>query len=358
MGNCGSGDGVSAAELAVSKQIDQEIKKAQEEFKKQVKMLLLGPGESGKSTVFKQMKIIQDNGGFSQDELLGFKHVIHSNCLSQMRALIQAAAHLQMQFRSENAFRAAQYLLTLPQHGANWSREIASMIKVLWFDQGIRDTYGMRGKRFQLNDTADYFFDNIDRFMDDYFVPTEADVLRCRVRSTGIEEAQFLFDGLTFTMVDVGGQRSERRKWIHCFDNVTAVLYCGSLSCYDLVLREDNTQNRMAEAILLFDEVSNSAYFRTRSIILFLNKTDLFAQKILVSDLRQLFPEYNGGANYEAGCTFIRDRFLERSRSGAKVYVHFTCALDTKNIEFVIRSVRDTIMRNTLDEMGLGIDNK
>jgi len=43
------------------------------------------------------------------------------------------------------------------------------------------------------------FFDNIDRFVDDYFVPTEADVLRCRVRSTGIEEAQFLFDGLQFT---------------------------------------------------------------------------------------------------------------------------------------------------------------
>jgi len=60
---------------------------------------------------------------------------------------------------------------------------------------------------------------------------------------------------LVCSMVDVGGQRSERRKWIHCFDNVTAVLYCASLSCYDLVLREDNTQNRMAEAILLFDEV-------------------------------------------------------------------------------------------------------
>jgi len=289
---------------------------------------------------------------------LGFKHVIHSNCLSQMRALIQAAAHLQMQFRTEQAFRSAQHLLQLPQHGATWSREIANMIKVLWFDQGIRETYNLRGKKFQLNDTADYFFDNIDRFIDDYFVPSEADVLRCRVRSTGIEEAQFLFDGLKFTMVDVGGQRSERRKWIHCFDNVTAVLYCASLSCYDLVLREDNTQNRMAEAILLFDEVTNSPFFRERAIILFLNKTDLFAQKIQYSDLRQLFPEYQGGANYEAGCGFIRDRFLERSRSGAKVYVHFTCALDTKNIEFVIRSVRDTVLRNTLDEMGLGLDSK
>jgi len=191
--------------------------------------------------------------------------------------------------------------------------------------------------------------------MEDDYVPTYDDILRARVRTTGIEEAQFLFDGLRFMMVDVGGQRSERRKWIHCFDNVTAVLYCASLSCYDLVLREDNTQNRMAEAILLFDEVTNSPFFRERSIILFLNKTDLFAQKIQFSDLRQLFPEYSGGPNYEAACGFIRERFLERSRSGAKVYVHFTCALDTKNIEFVIRSVRDTVLRNTLDEIGLKV---
>jgi len=227
------------------------------------------------------------------------------------------------------------------------------MIKILWYDQGIRDTFSWRGKRFQLNDTADYFFDNIDRFIDDFFLPSQDDVLRCRVRSTGIEEAQFIFDRLQFTMVDVGGQRSERRKWIHCFDNVTAVLYCAALSCYDLVLREDNTQNQMAEAILLFAEIVNSAFFRTRSIILFLNKTDLFSQKITVSDLRQLFPDYMGGANYEAGCVFIRDRFLERSHSGAKVFVHFTCALDTKNIEFVIRSMRKTILENNLEDLGL-----
>lgn len=61
--------------------------------------------------------------------------------------------------------------------------------------------------------------------------------------------------------------------------------------------------------------MSNSAYFRDRAIILFLNKTDLFAQKIQYSDLRLLFPEYQGGGNYEAGCSFIRDRFLERSRA-------------------------------------------
>ena len=40
-------------------------------------------------------------------------------------------------------------------------------------------------------------------------------------------------------MVDVGGQRSERKKWIHCFEGVTSIVFCVSLSAYDLVLAED-----------------------------------------------------------------------------------------------------------------------
>ena len=39
--------------------------------------------------------------------------------------------------------------------------------------------------------------------------------------------------------IDVGGQRSERKKWIHCFEDVTAILFFVALSAYDLGLRED-----------------------------------------------------------------------------------------------------------------------
>jgi G-protein alpha subunit len=48
------------------------------------------------------------------------------------------------------------------------------------------------------------------------------------------------------SMFDVGGQRSERKKWIHCFENVTSIIFCVALSEYDQVLLEESNQVRFS----------------------------------------------------------------------------------------------------------------
>lgn len=70
--------------------------------------------------------------------------------------------------------------------------------------------------------------------MKDY-QPTEQDILRTRVKTTGIVEVHFSFKNLNFKLFDVGGQRSERKKWIHCFEDVTAIIFCVAMSEYDQV---------------------------------------------------------------------------------------------------------------------------
>jgi len=345
MGGCSSN-----ANDPNSKNLDIYLKKST--WSQEVKLLLLGPGESGKSTIFKQLKIIQDGGGYSQEELIAYTPIVRSNCVSQMRVIIEAAVNLKIEFFSQDVITSAQKILGLPAVGNVWNAEIGNAIKSLWQDKGIKETYGLGNKKYQLNETAGYFFDNIDRFMNDSYIPTYDDVLRVRVRSTGIEEATFIFEKIMFRVVDVGGQRSERRKWIHCFDCVTSVIFCASLSGYDQVLREDRTQNRMQEAILLFDEVANSNCFHKNDIILFLNKEDLFLEKIAAGvDLNVCFSNYTGGNNPDVAKEFIKQRFVERSAS--RVFVHYTTAIDTKNIEFVIRSVRETLLTNTLDRLGI-----
>lgn len=70
-----------------------------------------------------------------------------------------------------------------------------------------------------------------------------------------------------------------------------------SWSCfvgYDLVLAEDEEMNRMIESMKLFDSICNSKWFVETSIILFLNKKDLFEDKIQRSPLTICFPEYTG----------------------------------------------------------------
>lgn len=104
----------------------------------------------------------------------------------------------------------------------------------------------------------------------------------------------FFFSFFFVRMFDVGGQRSERKKWIHCFEGVTAIIFCVALSGYDLVLAEDEEMNRMIESMKLFDSICNSKWFVETSIILFLNKKDLFEEKIARSPLTICFPEYTG----------------------------------------------------------------
>ena len=115
-----------------------------------------------------------------------------------------------------------------------------------------------------------------------------------RVPTTGILEYPFDLESIVFRMVDVGGQRSERRKWIHCFENVTSIMFLVALSEYDQILVEENNQNRMEESKALFQHIVEYPYFHQSSVILFLNKKDLLEEKIKTSHLKEYFPHYEG----------------------------------------------------------------
>jgi len=188
----------------------------------------------------------------------------------------------------------------------------------------------------------------MDRISKQDYVPTLDDILRARLRSNGVEEAEFIFEDLTINMIDVGGQRSERRKWLHCFDNVDVILFVASLSCYDQNLREDINQNAMIETFLLFQEVTNSQYWQNSDTILFLNKIDLFEQKISRVPLSEFFPGYDGGDDLQKAVDFIRQKFVKLSNSNT-LYIHTTCALDTHSIKLVIQDIRLSLLQRLLN---------
>lgn len=176
-------------------------------------------------------------------------------------------------------------------------------------------------------------------------------------------------------MLDIGGQRSERTKWIPCFENVTAIIFCVALSEYDQVLLEDPTTNRMAESLFLFESVINSRWFPHTSVVLFLNKIDVFRAKLpkvrsliilmcflLFADTRaptlqvpleKHFPDYTGGLDINKATRYIYWRFMQVNRSRVSLYPHLTQATDTGNVEEMFAAVTETALQNALKNCGI-----
>jgi len=335
-------------------EIENQLKRDRMLAKNEIKMLLLGAGESGKSTVLKQMKLIH-HGGYNEQERESYKEIVFSNTIQSMRAILEALPQLDLQLSPENDARR-NIIMALPGQieSSILPRDVSDAIRGLWHDAGVREAV-RRSREFQLNDSAVYYFNQIDRMADPNYLPTDQDILRSRVKTTGITETMFRVGELTYRLFDVGGQRSERKKWIHCFENVTALVFLVSLSEYDQMLYEDESVNRMQEALTLFDSICNSRWFVKTSIILFLNKIDLFAEKLPISPLGDYFPDYNGGPNYEAACDYLLHRFVSLNQNAAtkQIYVHYTCATDTQQIKFVLSAIQDILLQLHLRECGL-----
>jgi len=331
--------------------IDSQLKRDRQLAKNEVKMLLLGAGESGKSTVLKQMKLIH-HGGYTEPERYAFVEVIFANILQSMRAVVDAMPLLGIPLDPQNEPHRAFVLSFFVQDVTIVPQDLATAIDALWHDRGVREAVG-RSREFQLNDSAVYYFNSIDRIAAPDYLPTDQDILRTRVKTTGITETTFEVGELRYKIFDVGGQRSERRKWIHCFENVTALVFLVSLSEYDQMLYEDESVNRMQEALTLFDSICNSRWFVKTSIILFLNKIDLFAEKLLRSPLSDYFPDYQGGSNYDSACDYLLQRFCSLNQTGKQIYARFTCATDTKQIKFVLSAIQDIILQQHLRDIGM-----
>jgi len=357
MSCCGGGGPNATANKQINKELEQDRKNA----KTNVKILLLGAGESGKSTVAKQMKIIHLNG-FTDEERKGWKSIITKNVVYSMRILVKQsgefAAYDQRYVLQPNNMQNAGRIMNKMDPSFGGTDPIlgpaeGALVKYLWNDPGIRATYDRRSE-YQLNDSAVYFFDQIDRISHPAYIPTEQDVLRARVRTSGIIETSFVLEDFHFSIIDVGGQRSERRKWIHCFQDVTAILYCVSLSEYDLRLFEDTTVNRMHESLQLWTDVVNGDWFVKTAMIVFLNKVDLFREKLTRVPLGVCFPDYQGDNSYEHTTAFIEQKFRAQSNNPAKqLYFHLTCATDTENVKFVFNAARTIIMKSTLQSLSM-----
>lgn len=436
--------------------IEQELYLEKQREKNEIKLLLLGAGESGKSTVLKQLKLLHQ-GGFTHRERRQYSQVIWADAIESMKILIIQARKLNIPLdcddpvEHEDLFKAKTIILntkTLQLIDANLAggsnflndyvlkyserfetkrriqstgkvqtfdinpssndvdvidideinetlskdnnldsndklliessqnnsnnnnndtvrsenmtpkvytnEDIANAIIKLWKnDKGIRQCFN-RSNEFQLESSAAYYFDNIMKFAAKDYICSDTDILMGRIKTTGITENLFNIGSTKFKVLDAGGQRSERKKWIHSFQNITAVIFVLATSEYDQMLFEDERVNRMHESIMLFDALLNSKWFQKVPFILFLNKIDLFEQKVKRTPIRKYFPDYQGRiGDAEAGLQYFEKLFLSLNRSNKPIYVKRTCATDSQTMKFVLSAVTDMIIQQNMKRSGL-----
>jgi GTPase SAR1 family protein len=342
------------------------MRQEQQENNQVNKLLLLGAGESGKSTLFKQMVLLypkansQNSGDWTKDvELDEYVNIIHNNIVLSMKTLCEQSDELRLRQPpiqgtevNPKLARNKQYILDMKED-TFIDMPVAQNFDALWRDQGIQQTYANRNL-FQLTDSTSYYLDKILVIGAEGWKPDQQDFLRSRVRTTGIVEEDFLVEGSHFKLFDVGGQRNERKKWIHCFSDVTAVLFVAALSAYDLTLFEDDETNRMDESLDLFAEISNSRWFKKTSMILMLNKKDMFEEKIQKVPLTVWRPDYTGGQDYDSCANFIKREFEMRQKDKSKaLFSHFTCATDSKLMKKIFHATKNIIIRKSLNDGGL-----
>ncbi|KAI9760116.1 MAG: G-Protein alpha subunit [Candelina submexicana] len=358
-------------ELAKSQEIDKMIRNDQRKLSKEIKLLLLGmyihtqdtehlpdpqilaqyrAGESGKSTVLKQMKLLYAEG-FPASEREEWRATIFSNLINAFKVILDAMEEYGIEFGNPANAEYAGIILAEPEIGPKqvFPLECLPAFKALWNDAGIAKAIE-RGNEYALHDNLTYFFEDIDRLFTKDYLPNDQDVLRSRLRTTGITETIFELGTLTYRMFDVGGQRSERKKWIHCFESVNCLLFLVAISGYDQCLVEDKDANQMQEALMLFESIANSQWFSKSAIILFLNKIDLFKQKIAYSPITKYFPDYKDDpTDWKQASRYFADKFKGLNRNPQKeIYPHFTNATDTNLLKITMSSVQDMVIQRNL----------
>ncbi|XP_020364410.1 guanine nucleotide-binding protein G(olf) subunit alpha-like isoform X4 [Oncorhynchus kisutch] len=384
------------AQREANKKIEKQLQKERQAYKATHRLLLLGAGESGKSTIVKQMRILHVNG-FNAEEKKQKVLDIRKNVKDAIVTVVSAMSTLIPPVPIGNPANESRidYIKSIaPLSDFDYTEEFFEHAKQLWDDEGVKACFE-RSNEYQLIDCAQYFLNKIESVRSNDYTPTDQDLLRCRVLTSGIFETRFQVDKVNFHMFDVGGQRDERRKWIQCFNDVTAIIFVAASSSYNMVIREDNSTNRLRESLDLFKSIWNNRFLRTISVILFLNKQDMLADKILAgkSKLEDYFPEYvrytvpaeetkprcccftvkdsqtdpqdvfkavpdpGEDPKVTRAKFFIRDEFLRISTASGDgkhyCYPHFTCAVDTENIRRVFNDCRDIIQRMHLRQYEL-----
>jgi len=275
----------------------------------------------------------------SNEDRLAYRCAIHNALISRIKILIEAIQKYlpsQQQERVHRILAAGESLIS-PSLGAD--------INLLWEDSAVQKAI-IKHSNNEIPTYIQYFLGRIERISAVNYVPCNQDILLCPKSSTGVVHTDVHVADVMLRIVDIVGL-GEKKKWVHCFEDVISVVFCVALDEYDMC---EGYSNKMNLALELFTEVCNETLFQNAGMILLFTKKDVFEEKIQQVDMTMAFPDYKGGKNYQSAVTYIQKQFIDRIPKGKAIYPHVMSALDTNNnVENVLfTAVKDVVLRQIL----------
>ena len=280
-----------AKEVHHSWKIDRNLRSShREENRKYVNVLLLGTENSGKSTLFNQVRSLTDEHPFTLEELNEYKAVIQKNVIN---GVYQALHFAQLRdkndvvdlfLRREKTFSITTALnekdLTLPgqlESAQMLFSQIGESNKtklLLNEEQGEKkdfEVWEMGSGNYFISDNLQYFMNpqNLARITGNNYIPILPDILQSRKPTHGIVEHQFTFKGVEFRTYDIGGQKNERKKWIDHFDHVDFILFVVAINEYDLPSKNDPSLNCIEENVKFLTEILNYSCFARTGVVFY-----------------------------------------------------------------------------------------
>nr|XP_008104024.1 PREDICTED: guanine nucleotide-binding protein G(s) subunit alpha-like [Anolis carolinensis] len=351
-----------------NEKVEKQLEMDKEVFKATHRLLVVGLEDSGKNTLIKQMKILHGDG-FSAEEKKMRTQDIKNNIMEAISTIVIKMWCLEPPVElanPENQFRIDYILNASSQRDFDFPPEFYEHTKALWQDEGVKACFE-RSHEYRLIGCAQYFLDKIDIVKGEEYTPSDQDLLRCKFRKSGIPETKFQVDKVYLHLFIFDWGRNHQR-WVRHFDNLTAILMmvdsssCNCLLNYhgDMKLKEELS---FFKSIIFRRELKKlfSPWLKTFTYIVFLNKQDLLAEKVLAGkfNLEDYFPYF---AHYttpkdtmpepgEDGLVtkakyFIREEFLRICYlENHSFYCHFTCAVDAENVQRVFNDCGDVIQR-------------
>eukprot|EP01029_Cantina_marsupialis_P018338 TRINITY_DN4205_c0_g2_i1.p1 TRINITY_DN4205_c0_g2~~TRINITY_DN4205_c0_g2_i1.p1 ORF type:complete len:339 (-),score=81.68 TRINITY_DN4205_c0_g2_i1:546-1562(-) len=322
-----------------------------EQKKTKHRLLLLGAGEAGKSTIFKQIKVIKQNG-FTNEERMDFAHRFFAIIVEHINKIINEC--------SADDLEDIKDVVDLLQHSNPSSAmsllERKDIVKRVWANGAIQSKF--HELNLPKESSSYYLFSNLDRMCDASFVPSDQDILHFRSPTNQITDIVYpASDFVDFSFIDVGGQRSERIHWSSVGD-VTAVIFVAALDDFAKVLDEDNTRNRMVESLLLFRMIA-SKHFAEKPVILFLNKKDIMVKRSMEPGFGQtmqtVFSDFDPEGDYKYAVKFLEKKFRSvlvgrRDDLVQKLVVYRTCATETDQMEKIFKAVEKIVFDINIDD--------